>query len=141
MLVRRAFLAGAASSLVLPTSWAGNEFPSYTEVPFGKFPGDYGYLHDKYHRYYEIVFGEILECACGAGDCRVTYWRQTKMGSPHGYDIVLLRRWEPLPAEARMPKPEEIPPQLLTEWAHVCVYNENYEPVSIPCVIINKANT
>ena len=92
-------------------------------------------MHGTYHEYYKKVFGEIGQCACGTGDCRVTDFRVTELGSPIGYDIVVYRQWMPVGEKVWIPKSEDVPRQLRTERAHVCAYAVG--GINIPCAIIN----
>ncbi|HTR18764.1 MAG TPA: hypothetical protein VMH91_02170 [Candidatus Paceibacterota bacterium] len=106
-------------------------------VPFGEAPGDEGYKHDLYHPSYQKLFGEIGNCTCGDGECRVTDWRETTIGSPKGYDVIVDRHWLALPGDVWMPDdPKTIPKDLLRERAHVCAYNYGIFPL-ISCALIN----
>ena len=110
----------------------------FSGVPIGEAPGDYGYKHGNYHYLYQAVFGELGHCSCGSGDCRVTDFRETLLGSPVGYDVIAYRHWLPLPADVWIPLPEQVPPELRTERAHICAYG-NASSCTIPCAIINVA--
>ncbi|MDR3571648.1 MAG: hypothetical protein P4L81_05665 [Candidatus Pacebacteria bacterium] len=115
--------------------------PTFEGTPMGSAPGDYGYRHDLYHADYQALFGASGHCSCGSGDCRVTIWRETKLDSPMGYDIVAWRNWYPLPANVWMPDTSSnIPLELYREWAHVCAYRIGYNSnaPTIACALINK---
>lgn len=136
MFSRRQFFIGtcvACASIALPRSASAKAL--FEGVELGKAPGDYGYKHQQYHLYYQKVFGEIGQCACGYGDCRVTDWRQTKLGSPTGYDMIVNRHWIPLPETVWMPKPWQIPTALQQDRGHVCSYGAVGQEL-IPCAII-----
>src|ERR1700733_13542170 len=81
-------------------------------------PGDYGYMHDIYHPFYQQVFGGG-HCLCGDGDCRATYWRYTQMGSSIGFDVFVNRAWWPLLKGVYIPDPKTIPNELRNDPAHV----------------------
>lgn len=160
MVTRRTLVTGAASMLLSPfitTSARAEQAP----VPYlvlntepvaqeevrgavqGSFPGDLAHKHKLYHDpYYLLVFGELVACTCGTGDCRVTDWRDTKLGSPKGFDVVVARQWCALPGDVKIPDPLQIPKDfrkaLAVERAHVCAYF-NGGSLYIPCVIINQS--
>ena len=69
---RRALISGVAGLLIPVVAKGGGDdyLPLFSEVPNGQYPGDFGYMHDKYHPQYQAVFGVNLECSCGEGDCR-----------------------------------------------------------------------
>jgi len=91
MVTRRTLLLGGfATACILPSRSIAKAL--YEGVPLGEAPGDYGYKHDQYHDLYQEIFGRILGCSCGAGDCRVTEYRPTILGSPLGYDVVAYRQ-------------------------------------------------
>ena len=96
-------------------------------------PGDLGYKHELYHPYYQQVFSP--HCSCGVGDCRVTDWRLSELGSVHGYDVIVDRAWYPLPNDVYIPPPQLVPSALRQERAHICAYR--LLDTSIPCAIIN----
>ena len=105
----------------------------------GKAYGDYECMHAKYHNpYYQNLFGVLGKCSCGSGDCRATDWRETTLGSPKGYDVVVNRNWCALPAGTWIPEPQQVPHELLFERAHVCAYVSGAE-ILIPCALINKS--
>ena len=155
MHTRRGFLATAAGSLLaspfvtqrayaeqsLPTQvarWEPVAKEDVKDVEFGKFPGDYKCGHEAYHPFYQRVFGQLGQCACGDGECRVTDWRSTRLGSPKGYDVIVLRYWCALPPGVWIPAKEQIPKELRLERAHVCAYGP-IGGILIPCVIINES--
>lgn len=134
---RRALILDATSTVIIPTP--GFTKNLYEGVPLGKAPGDYGYKHAEYHEAYQKVFGELLRCSCGAGDCRVTEYRPTLLGSPLGFDVIAYREWLPLPADTKIPPPEKVPAILRQEQAHICAYEVGY--TLIVCAIINATGT
>ncbi|MDE2071610.1 MAG: hypothetical protein KGI70_02685 [Patescibacteria group bacterium] len=139
-----AFTSGAAhsewpSGFVVPPS---EEVADFKDLPRGKAPGDFNFDHAEHHADYQTVFGS--HCGCGDGECRVTVWRKTTLGSPKGFDVVVERRWWPLPANVWMPDPEnvEVPLGLRLDRAHVCAYSTDgytmYPYPLIRCAIINE---
>jgi len=132
MITRRGLLI-VTTGLLLPLrrAFADQEGPLQ--------PGDKGYKHHEYHPFYEVVFGP--HCRCGDGDCRVTDWRETKLGSKIGYDVLVNREWYPLPDDVYIPPPHLVPTELRRERAHICAYIFTSASVllgiSIPCAIIN----
>ena len=129
MTTRRMLLIGATGLLPLRRAYADTSQQLQ--------PGDYGYLHDKYHSSYQQVFSP--HCSCGVGDCRVTDWRETKMNSPYGYDVIAERNWYPLLKGVYIPAPNLVPEALRKERAHICAYliGDMY----IACAIINSIDT
>ncbi len=148
MLIRRTLCFAAAGSFMgaglgLATTQLGDEFPSVEKVPRGNVPGDLGYLHDKYHNLYQQLFADVGKCSCGVGDCRVSDWRETILGSRHGYDVIVDRVWHPLPDKVWIPLPHQVPRELRQERAHVCAFL-HFLPryyTSINCVVINVTNS
>lgn len=100
-------------------------------------PGDYGYRHDEFHRFYQLstVFGG--HCFCGNGTCRATIWRPTELRSPVGFDVIIERQWWPLPATVYQPDSMKLPPELFVDKAHVCAESNGDKGPKISCVIIN----
>ncbi|HUO50076.1 MAG TPA: hypothetical protein VMU25_00675 [Candidatus Paceibacterota bacterium] len=146
---RRGILATAlcAPALILTTRFGVSE-PMFAGVPEGLAPGDFGYKHEMYHESYQKVFGALGRCSCGTGDCRVTNWRETQLGSEKGFDVIVKRQWWPLPGNVWMPGANDshvIPVELYNEWAHICAYETTVFNQSlglktqvIACAMINK---
>ena len=160
LMTRRTLVAVTASGLAglaTPLLWAGvprsfeDDIPGFDKVARGEYFGDHytvngkevACLHWVYHPGYQKVFSELLQCSCGVGECRVTRWRKSKLGSPRGFDIIVNRQWRPLPVATKMPSPEQMKqaPELYREFAHVCAYNdEDGDTPTIECAIINRSD-
>jgi len=144
LITRRRMLITGAASLAIPAIATSGEYadqiPSYDEVKNGDYFGDYNYMHGKYHDVYQRIFGTNMRCACGAGDCRVTKWRHSKLASPKGFDVVVNRQWVPLSDQTSIPKEGTVPEVLTHDWAHICAYDADRMPygVNLPCAIINE---
>ncbi len=132
-MLRRSLLC-AIPSIVLPGHVLFRVAPA---IAHELEPGDYGYRHDEFHRYYQlsVVFGG--HCFCGDGDCRATIWRPTELKSPIGFDVIVERRWRPLPATVYQPDSFKLPPELFVDKAHVCAEGGGDSSPKISCVIIN----
>lgn len=145
MVISRIFLWVAALSIAamaFAEPQDPDHIPTYAEVAKGNFLGDYGYEHWPNHGDYQATFGDKHKCACGTGDCRVTDWRETQLGSPTGYDILVDREWVAVPADTFMPLPNEVPRGLLLRRAHVCAYvDSTTRMLKIPCALIIKTQT
>ena len=123
----------------------GRQAPAmlFEGVPLGEAPGDEGYKHDLYHDDYQKVFSGSGHCGCGHGECRVTDWRKTLLDSSLGIDVIAYRDWVPLQKNCWMPNPEQVPPELRREWAHICAYPPHADHhkgnimTSLRCAIIN----
>jgi len=142
MLHRRTFVSGIALMagifLLQRPALADEQEELYKGTPLGLAPGDYGYKHDVYHPAYQELFGRLGRCSCGTGDCRVTDWRFTQLGSKHRFDVVIKRRWWPLQDLTWMPENHSVVPKILfKERAHVCAYGETLGEPIIACALIN----
>jgi hypothetical protein len=144
LVTRRSALVGV-TAIGLMLVLGGQQTPAvlFAGVPLGEAPGDEGYKHDLYHEHYQKVFSNSGHCGCGHGECRVTNWRKTQLGSPIGYDVIAYREWVPLPKEVFMPEAKDVPPELRREWAHICAYPGHADHhmgdvrTTVPCAIIN----
>src|SRR5580704_7713097 len=140
---RRALIGATTSGLMLVLT--GRQAPAmlFEGVPLGEAPGDEGYKHDLYHDDYQKVFSGSGHCGCGHGECRVTDWRKTLLDSSLGIDVIAYRDWVPLQKNCWMPNPEQVPPELRREWAHICAYPPHADhhmgniTTSVRCAIIN----
>ena len=129
------FLVSAFTALGYGPSQAKDvRIPSVSEVPMGQFPGDKGYRHSEFHPSYQKVFDQG-RCACSTGECRPTIYRPTRLGSQVGLDVLVNRRWVPVPKSALVSK-GAVPPALWRAEAHVCAYEEDDGTIDVECFIM-----
>jgi hypothetical protein len=139
---RRALIGATTSGLMLVLT--GRQTPAmlFEGVPLGEAPGDEGYKH-YIMTITKKVFSGSGHCGCGHGECRVTDWRKTLLDSSLGIDVIAYRDWVPLQKNCWMPNPEQVPPELRREWAHICAYPPHADhhkgiiTTSLRCAIIN----
>jgi len=140
---RRTILGASATGLSLVFGTRRAPAQMFVGVPVGEAPGDEGYKHELYHDEYQKLFGDLGHCGCGHGECRVTEWRKTQLGSSLGFDVIVYREWVPLQNNCWMPSPEQVPTKLRREWAHICAYQPHADhhmgniTVSVRCALIN----